>query len=72
MGAGKEADRDGTTPIKLVDGEKLLRIFEKLELGLKSRSVYQVDPEFFKQYQEQGKVSARPPPLQIARRRMPG
>lgn len=50
MDAKKEAVRDGTNPIELVDGEKLVRMFEKLELGLKPRIVYEVDPEFFKQY----------------------
>lgn len=50
MDAKKEAVRDGTNPIELVDGEKLVRMFEKLELGLKPRTVYEVDPEFFKEY----------------------
>jgi restriction system protein len=50
MDAKKEAVRDGTNPIELVDGEKLVRMFEKLELGLKPRIVYEVDPEFFKEY----------------------
>ncbi|MDP2229124.1 MAG: restriction endonuclease, partial [Moraxellaceae bacterium] len=35
MDAKKEAVRDGTNPIELVDGEKLVRMFERLELGLK-------------------------------------
>lgn len=51
MDAKKEAVRDGTNPIELVDGEKLVRMFEKLELGLKPRIVYEVDPEFFKEYE---------------------
>lgn len=50
MDAKREAVRDGTNPIELVDGEKLVRMFEKLELGLKPRIVYEVDPEFFKEY----------------------
>lgn len=33
--AKKEAVRDGVPPLELVDGEKLLDMFEKLELGLK-------------------------------------
>ena len=32
--AKKEAVRDGVPPIELVDGEKLLDMFETLELGL--------------------------------------
>jgi len=50
MEAKKEAVRDGTNPIELVDGEKLVRMFERLELGLKPRTVYEVDPEFFNEY----------------------
>lgn len=50
MDAKKEAVRDGTNPIELVDGEKLVKMFERLELGLKPRTVYEIDPEFFKEY----------------------
>lgn len=50
MDAKKEAVRDGTNPIELVDGEKLVRMFEHLELGLKPRTVYEVDPDFFNEY----------------------
>jgi restriction system protein len=32
--ARKEAVRDGVPPIELVDGEKLIHMFEMLELGL--------------------------------------
>lgn len=51
MDARKESVRAGTNPIDLVDGEKLVKMFERLELGLKPRTVYEVDPEFFKEYQ---------------------
>jgi restriction system protein len=50
MEAKKEAVREGTDPIELVDGEKLVKMFERLELGMKPRTVYEVDPEFFKEY----------------------
>lgn len=50
MDAKKEAVRDGANPIELVDGEKLVRMFERLELGLKPRTIYEVDLEFFKEY----------------------
>lgn len=50
LDAKKEAVRDGTNPIELVDGEKLVKMFERLELGLKPRTVYEVDPEFFNEY----------------------
>lgn len=50
MEAKKEAVREGTDPIELVDGEKLVKMFERLELGLNPKTVYEVDPEFFKEY----------------------
>jgi len=48
--AKREAVRDGANPIDLIDGEKLVSMFEKLELGLKPRTVYEIDFEFFKEY----------------------
>lgn len=48
--ARKEAVRDGVPPIELVDGEKLLNMLEQLELGLKPRRTYEVDPAFFDQF----------------------
>lgn len=48
--AKKEARRDGAPPIELVDGEKLVEMFEKLELGVIPKTIYQVDEEFFKEY----------------------
>jgi restriction system protein len=50
MDAKREAVRDGANPIELVDGEKLVRMFEKLELGVKPRTVYEVDIDFFNDY----------------------
>ena len=34
--ARKEATRDGVPPIELVDGDKLVVMFERVELGLKT------------------------------------
>jgi len=48
--AKKEARRDGAPPIELVDGEKLVEMFEKLNLGVVPKTVYQVDEEFFKEF----------------------
>jgi len=48
--AKKEARRDGAPPIELVDGEKLVEMFEKLNLGVIPKTVYQVDDEFFKEF----------------------
>ncbi len=48
--AKNEAVRDGVPPIELVDGEKLVNMFEKLELGITSRTVYDIDYTFFDEY----------------------
>ena len=49
--AQKEALRDGVPPIELVHGEKLLDLFESLELGLVPRKTYDVDYHFFEEFQ---------------------
>ena len=51
-GARKEAARDGVPPIELVNGEALIDMFEKLELGLKPRKAFDVDDEFFDEFRE--------------------
>lgn len=48
--AKREAVRDGVPPIELVDGEKLVDLFEQLELGLRPRTTYDVDPAFFDEF----------------------
>lgn len=45
--AVKEASRDGVRPIELVDGDRLVELCESYGVGLKSRTVYAVDVEFF-------------------------
>jgi restriction system protein len=50
--ARREAVRDGVPPIELVDGEKLLDMFEKLELGLKPRAVFDIDDSFFEDFRK--------------------
>lgn len=50
MDAKKEAIRDGADPIELIDGEKLVQMFERLELGVRPRTVFEVDLEFFRDY----------------------
>jgi restriction system protein len=45
-----EAERPGAVPIELVDGEKLFEMFKKYELGLKPRTVYDIDLAFFEQF----------------------
>ena len=48
--ARKESIRDGVPPIELVDGDKLLDLFEHLELGLEARKAYDVDTSFFDEF----------------------
>jgi restriction system protein len=48
--AKREALRDGATPIELVDGEKLVDMFEALSLGLRPKKDFEIDGEFFEQY----------------------
>ena len=50
--AKKEARRDGVPPIELVDSEKLIDMFEKLELGLKPRKAFDIDLEFFESFRQ--------------------
>jgi restriction system protein len=49
--ARREASRDGVPPIELIDGEKLIDMLERLELGLKPVTTYQVEHEFFEEFQ---------------------
>jgi restriction system protein len=48
--AKKEARRDGVPPIEIVDGDKLIEMFELLELGLKPKKDYEVDYKFFEEF----------------------
>ncbi len=50
--AKNEAVRDGVPPIELVDGEKLLGMFEYLELGLIPKTTYDVNREFFDEFRK--------------------
>ncbi len=49
--ARREANRDGVPPIELVDAEKLAAMFEELRLGLVPRTVYELDEEFFDEFE---------------------
>jgi restriction system protein len=46
--AKNEASRDGVTPIELIDGDRLVELFEKHHLGLKPVTVFEIDNDFFK------------------------
>ncbi|TAF45893.1 MAG: restriction endonuclease [Sphingobacteriales bacterium] len=48
--AKREASRDGAPPIELIDGKKLVDLFEKVELGVKPKTIYEVDYSYFDQF----------------------
>ena len=45
--ARREATRDGAPPVELIDGEKLVDMFQSLEFGLRPVTTYEVDSAFF-------------------------
>lgn len=45
--AHREASRYGVPPIELIDGAKLIDMLERLELGLKPVTIYEIDESFF-------------------------
>lgn len=48
--AKREATREGAPPIELVDGSDLVRLLEAEQIGVKPKTVYEVDPAFFRPY----------------------
>lgn len=48
--ARREATRDGAPPIELVDSDKLVKMFEDLELGLTPKTTFELDLEFFEEF----------------------
>lgn len=48
--AEKEASRDGAPPIELVDGKKLVEMFEMVELGVKPKTIYDVQLSYFEKF----------------------
>ena len=50
--AKNEAVGDGVPPIELVNGEKLIDMFEQLELGLTPLTTYEVDDGFFDEFRK--------------------
>ena len=50
--ARREGSRDGVPPIELIDGDKLVDMLEKLELGLLPVRSYKVDISFFDKFRQ--------------------
>lgn len=62
--ARREASRDGAPPIELIDGEKLISMFQEIELGLKPVTTYEIDERFFEEFRSSGEAdkSLKPTP----------
>jgi len=48
--AVREANRDVSPPVELLDGETLVSMFESAESGVIPKVVYEVDQSFFDQF----------------------
>ena len=48
----QEANREGAPHVELVDGDKLVEMFQKVELGVTKRTVYVVDPVYFEKFKD--------------------
>jgi restriction system protein len=46
----KEATREGAPKIELIDGEKLVKMFEKVELGVVPKTIYIPDLNYFERF----------------------
>jgi restriction system protein len=57
--ARREALRDGACPIELVDGQKLIEMFEHLQLGLKPTKAFEVDADFFDDFRDEFKSTEK-------------
>jgi restriction system protein len=42
--------RESVIPIELVDGDRLVELFEVKQLGLRRKEVFEVDHSFFEQF----------------------
>lgn len=47
-----EAGRDGVIPIELIDGERLVELFEEAGLGVKPKQIFTIDHAFFDQFRK--------------------
>ncbi len=48
--AENEATRDGVVPIELIDGERLVELFQDASIGVKPKTVYEIDHAFFDEF----------------------
>lgn len=52
--AEAEATRDGVVPIELIDGERLAELFQDKLIGVKPKTVYEIDHAFFDEFRREG------------------
>ncbi|MEO6065963.1 MAG: restriction endonuclease, partial [Lysobacterales bacterium] len=50
--AQAEAARDGVIPIEIIDGDRLVELFEEKGLGVRPRQIFEIDHAFFDQFRE--------------------
>ena len=48
--AEEEANRPGVIPIELVDGSRLVELFEEKQLGVRPKQIFEIDNAFFDQF----------------------
>jgi restriction system protein len=48
--AQNEASRDGAPPIELIDGQKLVKMFEMVQLGVKPKTIFEIDMTYFEKF----------------------
>lgn len=48
--AAAEAARDGVIPIELIDGEQLVELFQSAGLGVKPKTIFEIDHAFFDEF----------------------
>ena len=51
--AESEASRDGVVPIELIDGEQLVQLFQDAGIGVKPKTIYEIDHAFFDQFRHE-------------------
>lgn len=45
-----EATRDGVVPIELIDGERLVELFQDAGIGVRPKTIYEIDHAFFDEF----------------------
>jgi Restriction endonuclease len=48
--AESEATRDGVVPVELIDGERLVELFQDAGIGVKPKTIYEIDHAFFDEF----------------------